>query len=382
MRVVVIGGGVVGLAIAWRLARRHDVTVFDPDPGHGASWAAAGMLAPAGEAWHGEEALLRAGRDSLDRWPAFAAELTDASGIDPWLAREGTWLVGATDDDGAEIGRVVALLEAQEISCRRLGRAEIRAAEPALHQRLRTVIDVPDDLSVHNRRLLDALLQACRSRGVRFETERAGVEVCDGRATGVRSSRQGTSAPADAVVVATGSRLDEVEGVPPRLGAVCRPVKGQILRLRWGGSDVAAGGSAPLLTRTVRALVGGFPVYAVPRRDGEIVLGATSEEHGHDEAVTVDAVHDLLRAGLAVVPGLRDCELVETLARTRPGTPDNAPLVGPAGVDGLLVAAGHYRGGVLLAPLTAAAIEAHVDGTPPPSSTLPFLPDRFDGGIR
>ncbi|HET7326782.1 MAG TPA: glycine oxidase ThiO [Nocardioidaceae bacterium] len=373
MRVAVIGGGVVGLSIAWRLSRRHDVTIFDPAPGRGASWAAAGMLAPAGEAWHGEEPLLHAGLDSLSRWPDFAAELTAASGIDPWLAPEGTWMVGATDDDGAEVARVVSLLQSHGLSTHRLARSDVRAAEPALHPRLSTVVDVPGDLSVHNRRLLQALLRACASAGVRMVEDRADIVVEDGRATGVRPRGSGALSAADVVVAAAGSRLAEIAGLPPELATVCRPVKGQILRLHT---------PHPLLTRTVRALVHGMSVYAVPRRDGEIVLGATSEEHGYDEAVTVDAVHDLLRAGVAVVPGLRDCELVETLARSRPCTPDNTPLAGATGVDGLLVAGGHYRGGVLLAPLTAATIQAQIEQAPVPEAALAFSPERLTGARR
>jgi len=372
MRVAIIGGGVIGLSLAWRLAERHTVTVFDPRPGYGASWAAAGMLSPAGEAWHGEEHLLRAGLDSLARWPDFAAALTGDSGVDPWLAREGTWLAGATTDDAREVDRVVAILESHRVEAHRRSRAEVRGAEPSLHHRLRSVVDVPGDLSVHNRRLLDALRAACAVRGVRVEPELADVAVHDGSVVGVRTRHDDTLHPADAVVVAAGSRLAEVGSVPPEIGATCRPVKGQILRLRWRGPD-------PLLRRTLRALVGGAAVYAVPRRDGEIVLGATTEELGYDETVTVDAVHELLRAGLAVVPGLRDCELVETLARPRPGTPDNAPLVGPTGVDGLLLAAGHYRGGVLLAPLTAAAVAAHLEGSPVPQAARALLPTRLTG---
>jgi len=170
--------------------------------------------------------------------------------------------------------------------------------------------------------------------------------------------------------VAAGSALPHVAGLPEPVRAAVRAVKGQILRLR---------SSAPLLTHTVRARVRGDAVYAVPRADGEIVLGATSEEQD-DVAVTAEGVYELLRRGIAVVPGLRECELVETIARARPGTPDNGPLIGRTQVPNLLVAGGHYRGGVLMAPVTAEAVRALLDGHDPPASVLPFCPHRFTGG--
>ncbi len=373
MRVAVLGGGVVGLSIAWALSRDHTVTVLDPQPGCGASFAAAGMLAPAGEAWFGEDDLLRAGLDSLDRWPGFAADVAAASGIDPWLSREGTLLVGATADDAADVDRVVALLETYAVPTRRLARREARAAEPALAPGLRRTVEVPGDLSVHNRRLIEALVAACATRAVRTVGAAADLDIDAGRAVGVRLRTDSSRVAADLVVVAAGCGLAGVGGVPGEIRDAVRPVKGQILRLR---------SSYPLVARTVRARVDGFPVYIVPRRDGEIVLGATTEEQGYDERVTVDGVHDLLRAGIAVVPGLRECALTETVARLRPGTPDNAPLVGPTSTEGLVVAGGHYRGGVLLAPLTAAAVQAYVDDADPPAAARPLHPARLEGAVR
>ncbi|MDN5855492.1 MAG: FAD-dependent oxidoreductase, partial [Actinomycetia bacterium] len=326
-------------------------------------------LAPAGEAWHGEEPLLVAGLESVGRWPGFAADVCAASGIDPWLAHDGTLLVGATADDAVEVERVAALLAAHDIATEPVTRSVLRDAEPALSTRVRRVVAVPGDLSVHNRRLLDALLAAVDAAKVPLLREAADPVVDDGRIVGVRGRESNQVRPTDVVVVAAGSRLAEIGSLPPGIRTACRPVKGQILRLH---------GPEGLLHKTLRAYVDGVPVYVVPRRDGEIVVGATSEELAHDSTVTAEAVHDLLRTGLALVPGLRECEFVESIARHRPGTPDNLPLVGPTGVDGLLVAAGHFRGGVLLAPLTADAIAAYLDRVPIPEAAAAMRPQRLE----
>ncbi|WP_157805080.1 glycine oxidase ThiO [Mumia flava] len=356
--VAVVGAGIVGLSCAWRLAEHgHDVTMFDPAPGQGASWAAAGMLAPGGEAWFGEEALLALGTSSLRRWPRFAADLGRTSGQDPELRRAGTLLAAATGDDASDVERSVALMRRHGIAVEPVGRRELRRREGALHPALHGAYAVPGDHSVDNRRLTAALREAVRARGVELVADHADVVTTDGTAEGVRTRSDGRTHRADVVVAAGGARLRETTGVPPALADAVRPVKGQILRVRGG---------AGLLKHTVRALVRGTGVYLVPRDDGEIVVGATTEEVGYDEDVTVEAVHDLLRVAVQVVPELRGCRFTDAVARLRPGTPDNLPLVGPADVHGLLVATGHYRSGVLLAPLTADAIVAHVEGRPDP----------------
>ena len=369
MRVAVIGGGVIGLAVSWRLAADGErVDLFDDRTGRGASFAAAGMLAPAGEAWFGEDALVRAGVESARMWPEFAARLGHASDVDVWLRREPSLMVGADAADAADLDRVHRIVQGLGLAAERLTRREARRLEPALTSTLRRALLLRGDLSVHNRRVVEALLRAGARAGVRMHPERADV-VTDpaGIAVGVRSRHAGTVTRADAVVVTAGHDSRGVGGLPELLRRAVRPVKGQILRLRAAG---------PLVSRTVRARVRGDAVYVVPRADREIVVGATSEE-SEDLRVTAEGVFEVLRCGIELLPALRDCEVAEVAARARPGTVDNFPLVGRTQVPNLLVATGHHRGGVLLAPLTAAAVSALLHGAPVLETVLPFDPARL-----
>ena len=362
MRIAVVGAGVVGLSVAWRLAvAGHDVELHDDAPGQGASHAAAGMLAPAGEAWFGEEELIRLGLAGLRQWPEFAARLGEAAGLDVGLRTEGSLLVGVDDADAATLDQVRELLSRHGVDTEQLTRREPRRHESGLAPGLRRVVLTTADRSVDNRLVVQALQRAAAAAGVVLRGERVDV---DGR--GVRT-RDGDAVQADAVVVAAGADLRAVRGLPEQVAGAVRPVKGQILRLRT---------ESELVTHTVRGLVRGDAVYIVPRADGELVVGATSEELGRDVRVTGDGVYELLRRGIALVPGLRECEFVEAIARSRPGTPDNLPLIGPVD-DGVFVAGGHYRAGFLLAPTTAEAILAYVEGRPPPEEIAGCDPARF-----
>ncbi len=314
VRVKVLGAGIVGLSVADELVRRgHAVTVVDPAPGAGASYAAAGMLSPSAELWHGEEELLRLGRASLGLWPEYA----DRLGVP--VRREGTLLVGYDAGDLQQVERQVALLHRHDKVVQLLEGAEVAGLEPRLGP-VRGGAVLAEEASVDPRAVVAAL------------TRRVPV---------VREDPGGGH---DLTVLATGSRL------PAPYAALVRGVRGEILRLR---SD-----DPP--TRTVRGWVRGEPVYVVPRASGEVVVGATSEEHDAPPVVTAGGVRRLLAAARALWPALERAELVEATARDRPGTPDNLPLVGPAG-DGVVLAAGHYRHGVLLAPLTAQLVADHLE---------------------
>lgn len=366
--VLVAGGGLIGLAVAWRCAQRGlGVTVVDDAPGTGASYAAGGMLAPVSEASYGEEPLLQLCRASLERYPRFVAELRRATGLPVELRASGTLLVGFDADDMRALDALHEFHRELGLPARRLTASQARRREPTLTPRLRGALHVPTDHSADPRALHAALLAAVEAAGGRVLRTRAeAVTVADGRATGLRLAG-GDNLDAGVVVLALGAWSPTLPGVPP---LPVRPVKGQILRLR---------GAAGLLDGTVRALVRGRQVYLVPYGQDGLVVGATAEEKGFDPAVTAGGVHDLLHDALEVVPAVSELELVETLARWRPGTPDNAPLLGPSTLAGLVVATGHYRNGVLLTPITADAIADLLStGTLPPVAR-PFHPERFEG---
>jgi len=232
------------------------------------------------------------------------------------------------------------------------------------------------DWSVDNRRYAAALTDAAHSAKVRSVRDRVlAVRIGDGQARGVRLA-DGGEIDAPAVVVAAGCWSGAVDGLPDALRTVVRPVKGQLLRLRHPA------GVPPVISHTIRAIVRGTDVYLVPRADGEVVVGATSEERGPDQTVTAGAVHDLLRDAMSVLPVTSELILAETCAGLRPGTPDNGPVVGRCGPDGLLLATGHYRNGILMSPVTADAAVALLTGQDPAPEWEPFTPARFTGTGR
>jgi glycine oxidase len=368
--VVVVGGGVIGLGIAWRAAQAGmAVTVVDPSPGRGASWAAAGMLAPVTEVHYGEQALLRLNLAAADRWPGFAAELEEAAGRRIGYRRCGTLTVARDTDDNAAIEDLYRFQLRCGLEVERLRSRDCRRLEPGLAPSVRGGVLAPGDHQVDNRAMAGALLTACERAGVRLLAGRASGLRLDGeRVTGVTVAGEASLAAAT-VVLAAGCWSRELGGVPTELLPPVRPVKGQLLQLRGPAAD-------PLCRRNVR----GLEVYVVPRADGRVVVGATVEEQGFDTRVTAGAVHDLLLAAFELLPDVTELELVETVAGLRPGSPDNAPLLGPAGVDGLVVATGHYRNGILLAPVTAEAVAELLVGGRVPAAIAPFSPARSHAG--
>lgn len=344
--VVVVGGGVIGLAVAWRLAEAgRQVVVLDPAPGSGASYAAAGMLAPVAEAVFGEDDLLALNVAAAAAWPGFAAELEAAAGQAVGYEAAGTLLVALEAADRSHLQDLHAYHERLGLASRWCGPSACRSLEPALSPGLHAGVLAEVDARVDNRRLLAALVEACRRAGVVLE-ERS-VEALAPSPSGIGGVVvDGEVRHAELVVLAAG-HASALPGLPEGFTLPVRPVKGQILRLRTRDGD-------PLLERTVHAYLQGTSVYLVPRGDGRIVAGATSEEQGEDVSTTAAGVHRLLHDAITVLPALEEAELVEATARLRPGSPDNAPLLGPLpGVAGLFLATGHYRNGILLAPLTA-----------------------------
>lgn len=368
---VVVGAGVIGLAIAWRAAQAGlRLTVVDPAPGSGASWTAAGMLAPATELHYGERELYGLNRASADLYPGFAAELESLTGASVGYRAEGTLLTAWDAADLASLVDLHAFHRTLGIATSMVTGRELRALEPATAPGLPGALFAPDDHQVDNRRLHAGLLAAARSSGVHLVRSWATLRVSGDRAVGVVLD-DGRELSADTVVLAGGAWSRQIGGVPEDLLPPVRPVKGQTLRVR-------AAGDLPL-TRTVRAKVRGNDVYVVPRVDGELVIGASSEETGFGVQPRVGAIHDLLRDAIAVVPELAQAHWESVSTSLRPGTPDNGPLIGATEMEGLIVATGHYRNGILLTPITADAIVAVLTGGAVPEPVRSFAPGRLDG---
>jgi glycine oxidase len=364
--VIVVGGGVIGLSLAWRAAQRGlAVTVVDPSPGSGASHYAAGMLAPVTEVHYGEEPLLALNLASSRRYPSFISELEDAARTTVGYRECGTLAVAFDADDKAALNALHGYQESLGLSSRPLTSRECRSLEPLLAPSVRGGLLVEGDHQVDNRRLVDALLIACDRAGVVVERASATEFIVEHDAVvGVDHLRAPTT------VLAAGCWSGDLKGLPPEAVPPVRPVKGQILRLR---DDV----SHPLISRNVRAVVRGRPIYLVPRENGEIVLGATMEEQGFDQTVTVGATSELLSDARGLLPGVSELALVETSAGLRPGSPDNAPLLGPTAWPGLALAAGHYRNGILLTPITADIIAEYLVSGDIAAAYTAFDPRRF-----
>ena len=369
--VVIVGGGVIGTAIAWRAALEGlAVTLVDPgDDAEKASLVAAGMLGPVSESVFGEQDLLNLNLLAVSRFPGFNDELERATGQHTGLRTEGTLAVAYNSDDLAALNRLTAFRHSIGLQATELDGRQCRDLEPFLAPGTRGGVLATGDLSVDNRRYLTALKEAASRAGVR--TVRAAitrVQPAQGRVTARTSDQRELSAPQ--VVVAAGWATSKIEGVPDPVRKALRPVKGQILRLRHPRT------MPPVTTHTIRAVVQGRDLYIVPRADGEVVVGATQEERDDREA-TAGAVHDMLRDATTALPALSELILAEISVGLRPGTKDNGPIVGHTQTEGLIVATGHFRNGILLSAATADAVTALLANKQPRQEWLPFTPGRL-----
>jgi glycine oxidase len=367
--VAIIGAGVIGLGIAWRLAARGlSVTVFDKAAaGSGASHAAAGMLAACCEAEPGEEALVTLGRESQARWPAFAAELQQASGIDVELRPEGTLVVALTADDQARLNHQLVFQQKLGLPLQWISAPETRRREPHLAGKLAGAAWSPEDTQVDNRKLAAALRVAALAAGAAVKEHQpvGAISSHAGRVDGVVLA-DGTKVTADVVVLAAGAWSRSIAGLDPDLRPPVRPIKGQMLALRM---DPAA----PLLTHVVWAP----GAYLVPRKDGRLLVGATVEERGYDTSLTAGGVLTLLEAAWRVIPAVEELTIDEMWVGHRPGSRDDAPILGAGPLQGLIYATGHHRNGILLTPITADTIARLVlDGVTDPV-IQPFGIARF-----
>jgi glycine oxidase len=403
--VAIVGGGIIGLAVAWRARLRGmSVVVLERGAigGECASGVAAGMLAPVSEVEFGEAGrrVLELGLRSARMWLGFAAELEEAAGLEVGLRQTGTLLLARDEDEARELERQLALRESLGLSATRLRPSAARELEPALAPTVRLALEAPEDHSVDPRLVLAALRRACELSGVqvrehaavaRVEVERSSVGRF-GPSESARDRDDGAAQPVSAcvttgvtladgervlagqVVFAAGAWTAEVGGLPAQARVPVRPVKGQILRLR----DPAGAG---LLQRVVR-FEGG---YLVPRGDGRYVLGATVEERGFEAQPTVGGVYELLRDARELVPGILELHIEELSVGFRPSTPDNAPVLGSGAVDGLVWATGHHRNGILLTPLTAELLAGVLARSTPGDAEHRALlsacePSRFGSG--
>jgi len=379
---IVVGGGVIGTAIAWRAALAgRTVTLIDPGTDDKASLVAAGMLGPVSESVFGEQDLLTLNLHAIDRFPSFNAELETASGQRTGLRIEGTLAVAYDSDDLAALDRLTEFRHSIGLRAERLDAKACRRLEPFLAPSTRGGVLATGDLSVDNRRYLAALREAARKEGVEQLTGTVTTVETDAGRSSVHAhvtdkSEMSTGLSAANVVIAAGWATGQIKGVPDEIRTAIRPVKGQILRLRHPA--LLSPPAVPhIIGHTVRAIVAGRDVYLVPREDGELVVGATQEERD-DRDITAGGVHDLLRDAMTAVPAISELILAEASAGRRPGTSDNGPILGPVTPAGqLIVAAGHFRNGVLLSAVTADAVAALLAGDQPHQAWTPFYPGRL-----
>jgi glycine oxidase len=368
--VAVVGAGVVGLAVGWRVSQLGlKVSVLDRgEAGKGTSWVAAGMLAPVTEAGFGEDELLALSLESARRYPDFRAELSDATGVDLSPASRGTLYVALDRDQVEAMRRLFEFQTTLGLEVSWVDAQVCRELEPALSPSVRGGILAGGDSEIDPRKLTEALAGAIQKEGgeVRAGAEVRSIATAGGKVTGVVLDG-GENISAGTVVIAAGCWSGSIEGIPPETSGALRPVKGQILRLSPRRNE------PPLLDHVVRT----EEVYLVPRKDGGVVVGATVEEQGFNTSVTAGAVLELLRAADETTPGIREMELTETSAGLRPTTPDNLPLIGPTDQKNLIIATGHWRNGILLAPITAAAIADFLQKGEMAPELSPFSPLRF-----
>jgi glycine oxidase len=366
---IFVGGGVIGLSAAWRAAQGGArVAVLErAEPPAGATRVAAGMLAPVGELAFGEPELLEMTLASAQLYPRFVADLEAATGEATGYLRQGALHIALDRDEAAELRRVHDLQRSLGLEAEWLPPRRCRELEPGLTPSFNGGVHAPEEAVVDPRSLTRVLLAALRAAGgeVRTGTEVAGGLFAGERLTGVRTAA-GEELRAESTVLAAGAWSGRAEWLPEQARPPVRPVKGQLLELR------TRDGAAPC-----ERIVASERVYLVPRPDGRLIVGATSEEQGFDTAVTAGGVHELLREAYRLLPDIAEMELVDAIAGLRPGTPDNLPLVGPGAIEGLLLATGHYRNGILLAPLTAQAIAAVLAGEQLPEALAPAHPARM-----
>lgn len=371
--VIIIGGGVIGLGIGWQLAKAGlSVSIYERERvGKAASWAAAGMLAPYSEVHTEEPELLKLGCESLALYPQWVEELQTDSGMSIGYRVEGTLIVGIEQDDTDQLRHLFKAQQQLGLEVQWLNGRAARDIEPALSPRISGAIHCDTDYQVDNRLMVNALQHAYQTCGGNLYENSAveSIEIENGEATGIRT-QEGTYT-ADIVILAAGCWSAQITGIPDSLLPPVRPVKGQMLAMQ-----MEEGISLNTVIRTVRAR---YPtsVYLVPRNDGRLIVGATTEEMGFDTQLTVGGLFELLRGAWEAVPGVYELPILETWSGLRPGSRDNAPILGKTPIENLIYATGHYRNGILMTPITSYEITKLILSGESTEKIIPFQLDRF-----
>ncbi|NKB20669.1 MAG: glycine oxidase ThiO [Alphaproteobacteria bacterium] len=376
--IAIIGGGICGLGIGWRLAQAgEDVTVYDRGvAGMEATWAAAGMLAPQAEAEHGEEALLPLALESRAMWKEFAAELLAVTGIDVDYREEGTMVVGLDRDDVEHLEHRFSYFQSLGLDVQWLSGYEARKREPHLARAVGGAVYSALDHQVDNRKVAEALRSAFVDAGgtLKENVEIIGVATAAGRVSAIETADG--SIETDTVVLAAGAWSRKLGGLPETSRPPVRPLKGQMVAVQMEPQY-------PLIESVIWGPGNGVvpSIYLAPKSNGRLIIGATVEEMGFDIDLTAGGVMELLKLAWDMLPGIYDLPLVESWAGLRPASRDDAPILGPTPTPGLILATGHHRNGILLAPLTAKAISDFVRQGEVGSSIKPFLLDRFEKAV-
>ncbi|WP_054685671.1 glycine oxidase ThiO [Rhodothermus marinus] len=362
--VCIVGGGVIGLALGWELARAGKrVLLLERDRvGRAASWVSAGMLAPDAEIQFEEPELYQFSKESLRRWPDYAQALEAASGVSVDLRTEGALMVAPDRDSAEAYRRIYRFAKEQGLNVEWLTGDEALELEPFLAPRLAGAMHAPETYQVDNRRLIEALRVALEKAGGEIREQVAVVAVEPDEVRPAVRTAEGERIEAEMVVIAAGAWSGQIEGLgwkPPM-----RPIKGQVILLTM---------EPPF---GLRYVVRGPDAYLVPKSDGRLIVGATMEEMGFDTRVTAGGLYKLLEGAWELVPGIYDLPVREVLAGLRPGTRDNRPILG-YGAPGIVLATGHYRHGILLTPITAQEVARLILTGETSPWLAPFSPERF-----
>jgi len=368
-RIIIVGGGVIGLSIAWRLSRettRDEILLLDANrAGEGTSRVSAGMIAPIAEAGFEDPHFIKFARLSRERYRAFVSEVSRDAETPVALGEEGSIIVAIHRDDVEAMRRVYDHRRHADLPVEWLSGTQAREMEPTLTPRVSAAMWIAYDGQVNPRALLPALVRACNRRGVEVR-ENASVSriVIEGDvATGVEVG--GELLPADTIVLCAGAWSGSIDGMPADVVPQVRPIRGQILRL----------------TRTadfaMKHVVRGPRAYLLPKDDGTVVVGATQEEAGFDATPTAGGIKTILENAWEMVPSIYDLPIERVEVGLRPGTRDHLPLIGATRIRGLIMATGHFRHGILFAPTTADAVCRGILTGDFGADVAAFAPDRF-----